>query len=642
MKKNTLISFLLFLLCGIYAYPQLKSVTAVPANDFLNSIGVNSSINSRGEKVDTTLKTCKYIGARWIRSGAPDSGEDYWRQTTIDCFEKLYNEGGIRFSFILPSEGDAHTASGINYPDGITYAIEGAKQLIERTSPDALIAFEGPNEPNNWAITYKGLRGGGSGDWKPLAEYQRDFYAAVKVDPILKDYPVWSASDMGAEVNNVGLQFLTIPDNSTLMPKGTVYADVACIHNYSIHPAWGPRSNNQTWTAADPVTKISLNSLRGNFGVTWNKKHNGYTDEQLLTLPRVTTETGATIDGSITEEIQALTHLSCYLAQYKQGFKYTAMYILRDRIDEGGNQTFGFYESHWVDEIIRYPSNPRLSAHYMHNMTTILNDNQSIQTPWVLEYNINPCPQTVHDLLLQKNDETMMLVVWGEKYAVNAEAEDVTIEFAETFSEVKIYNPAQYDVSQPDKGTLPVRIENNVNSITLSMLNHPYILEFKSTASSNDYYDIIVENGYASNDNSTVLYGMYKTDKVIEGDIVKIIAAQNLLGQQFLKWESDDVDLTNANNPVTTFNMPAKNIYVKAIYEEATSSKEVKTDNVIVTVQQGKIVFDSIYENASFSIYNIAGQLIENGQMSDKKDIVLPKGLYIVRINELSTKVFVN
>ena len=64
---------------------------------------------------------------------------------------------------------------------------------------------------------------------------------------------------------------------------------------------------------------------------------------ELLTLPRVTTETGCQIGGAITEEIHALNLLSMYLDQFKRGWSYTSVYILRDRTDEGGNQRFGFY-----------------------------------------------------------------------------------------------------------------------------------------------------------------------------------------------------------------------------------------------------------------------------------------------------------
>jgi hypothetical protein len=59
----------------------------------------------------------------------------------------------------------------------------------------------------------------------------------------------------------------------------------------------------------------------------------------------VTTETGTTIGGAITEEIHALNLLSMYLDQFKRGWSYTAVYLLRDRTDESGNQQFGFYKT---------------------------------------------------------------------------------------------------------------------------------------------------------------------------------------------------------------------------------------------------------------------------------------------------------
>ena len=44
-----------------------------------------------------------------------------------------------------------------------------------------------------------------------VAKLQRDLYEAVKSDPVLAKYPVWSISEPGAQRDNVGLQFLTIP-----------------------------------------------------------------------------------------------------------------------------------------------------------------------------------------------------------------------------------------------------------------------------------------------------------------------------------------------------------------------------------------------------------------------------------------------
>ena len=86
--------------------------------------------------------------------------------------------------------------------------LDGARRLA---AADALVALEGPNEPNNWGITYQGQAGGRNLSWLPVAKLQRDLYRAVKSDPVLKTYPVWSITEGGAETDDVGLQFLTIP-----------------------------------------------------------------------------------------------------------------------------------------------------------------------------------------------------------------------------------------------------------------------------------------------------------------------------------------------------------------------------------------------------------------------------------------------
>jgi hypothetical protein len=438
---------------------EKETVTAIPANEFLRSIGVNTSINTRGETILKTMECVSYIGARYVRSGPPDGVI-----VRLDHFRWLYEECGVRFSMALSTEGDPILDR--DYPGGIPYLLQGAKDVIAAIgNPDALIAFEGCNEPNNWGNIYQGEKGGGHRkqewnedeqkweevsdpqSWKPLARYHRDFYAAAKEDPILGtsgyNYPVWSATDVGAAWENTGMHFLEIPAGAVGVdaefPAGTKFADVACIHNYFVHPSLPARTNNQTWKAADP-TGTAGNTLKNNFGVTWSKSYQGYSDEQLKTLPRVTTETGTTVDYNMSEEFQALNFLSCYLAQFVRGFQYTAMYILRDRSDEGGNQSFGFYNTSYQ---------PRLGAHYLHNMTTVLSDEAPISNPGTLRYALSSRPQTVHELLLQKSNGVRMLVVWSEKFARGSEADNIEVQFDETFKKINVYNPAQYDANDP-------------------------------------------------------------------------------------------------------------------------------------------------------------------------------------------------
>lgn len=123
------------LLCGATAMPVARGETAVPATDFLNSIGANSAIASRGESVDKTIECAQFLGLRWLRAGIEG---DMPVQTFID----LHKQAGVRFCWGLGSGGS-----------DIPRLIETARQI---ESAGALLAFEGPNEPNNWGITYEG------------------------------------------------------------------------------------------------------------------------------------------------------------------------------------------------------------------------------------------------------------------------------------------------------------------------------------------------------------------------------------------------------------------------------------------------------------------------------------------------------
>jgi hypothetical protein len=282
-------------------------------------------------------------------------------------------------------------------------------------------------------------------------------YAAVKKDPLLKKYPVWSISENGAELDNVGLQFLTIPAGAeTVLPAGTRYADFANVHNYIYHPGSPGLADNKSWNAADPTSGCKVDGLYGNYGVTWAKHFRGYSDAELLTLPRVTTETGCTIDGAITEEIQALNLLSLYLDQFKRGWSHTAVYLLRDRTDEGGNQSFGFFKADYT---------PRKAALYLHNLTTILADEGAPAKPGRLDYSLSEQPATVHDFLLQKSDGTFALVIWNERLKGT---DEVTVNLGATSPAVKVYDPTV--------GVDPVQTAKGVDSLKLTLSDHPLVV----------------------------------------------------------------------------------------------------------------------------------------------------------------------
>ncbi|HEY7154312.1 MAG TPA: hypothetical protein VH575_10180 [Gemmataceae bacterium] len=416
--------------------------TAIPVTAFLNSIGVVSTFPDRGQPLAKTIEMVKYGGFRWVRGGI--EGLTTKGPTTVQTYLDLHQQTGVRFSWGLVSGGA-----------DLEKLLETAKPLAKA---DALLAFEGNNEPNNWGVAYQGEKGGGRApSWLAVAKLQRDLYKAVKSDPVLKKYPVWSISEGGAEVDNVGLQFLTIPRSArALMPEGTKYADFANVHNYIYHPGSPGLADNKTWNAADPTSLCKVDGLYGNYGVSWAKHFRGYSEDELLTLPRVTTETGCTIAGPITEEIQALNLLTMYLDQFKRGWSHTAVYLLRDRTDEGGNQSFGFFKR---------DSTPRKAAVYLHNLTTILADQGSLGKPGQLHYSISEQPATVHEMLLQKSDGTFELVVWNERLKG---ADEVTVHLGRTYPTVKVYDPTI--------GTQPTQTHGKVAVLKLTLSDRPLII----------------------------------------------------------------------------------------------------------------------------------------------------------------------
>jgi hypothetical protein len=406
-------------------------VLAVSANVFLASLGVNTHID-QGFDPTQYVMPLQYLGVRNIRDG----------ERNLTSTITVHQQTGVLVNV---------TAGG-----DVTGLLAAGKQLA---SAGALLSLEGPNEPNNFPITYNGQTGGGTGTWVPVAQAQRDLYAGAKGDATLSKYPVFSVSEDGAETDDVGLQFLVIPAGSGIaMPDGTKYADYANPHNYVIGNA-GTYNDNQAWQAADPTLNGGVggwDGLYGEYGVTWGKLYQGNSNAELQTLPRVTTETGwDSVNNPGGEHVQGVVLVNTYLAQFKRGWTYTFIYELVDEQGSTGDQ--GLYHTDFT---------PKLSATYIHDLTTILADTKTLPGPGRLDYAIANEPATVHDLLLQKSSGSFELVVWDER----ASATDaVTVSLGKTRSTVNLY-----DVTT---GTTPTKTLTSVASVPLSLSDHAVVIE---------------------------------------------------------------------------------------------------------------------------------------------------------------------
>ena len=402
------------------------STTALSAALFLSSLGVVTHID-QGYSGSYYVPMLRYTGIHAIRDGARNLNDTL----------SVHQQTGVLVDLV----------SGCD----IAGTLSTARHLAQA---GALLSVEGPHEPNNFPITFNGQRGGSTGTWRPVAACQAALYSGIKGDALLKNYPVFHVSEGGAETDNAGMQFLTVPSGAgtiASVPAGLKLADYANVHN-DVGGHVGRLIDNMPWSAADPTLNGAWDGLYAEYGRTWLKGFAGYSNADLQTLPRVTTQTGWDSVSQGGEAIQAGVLINTYLAQFARGWRYTFISQLADA--EGGAQ--GLYRS---------DRTPKPSATSIHNLTTILADAGTNASPGSLNYTIANRPGTVHDLLLQKSDGTFELVVWSEQ-ASGSNA--VTVQLGQTFPIIRVY-----DVS---KGTSPILSLGQVSSVQLALTDYSALI----------------------------------------------------------------------------------------------------------------------------------------------------------------------
>jgi hypothetical protein len=407
----------------------------------LNSLGVDTHIIQGVDSTAQVIAGLKYSGIRNIRDDATHDPA---------MFANLCN---------------VHAATGAMV-DELPIVDSGSNDiqdsLIEYewlAACGAMLAAEGPNEPNNFNFTYNGTTCSISTGFAACAQYQTDLYKAIKNDPKLAGKPVWSVTEPGSEPDNQGLQYLTIPGGAgALQPSGTIYADVANLHNYVRGNGQNALEDNQAWFAeSDGASQGPWDGLDGEFlNQTWNMRFSASPYSAGPGLPRVTTETGWPTDGTITPDQQGKLLVNLYLSAAKRRWSYTFIYRMFD--DTWAN--WGIYA---LDH-----TTPKPAATYIHNMTSILSDTSSDFSPAALDYSLPSEPATVHDLLIQKSGGIYVLAVWGDQVA--GRSAGVIINLGRTFPTVNVY-----DVTI---GMSPIETFNNVSSVSLTLTDHAFFIEF--------------------------------------------------------------------------------------------------------------------------------------------------------------------
>ncbi len=432
---------------------------AIRANDFLNSLGAGTKDIQGADTAQQIINGINYLGIRVIRD---DATHNTTGPRSVQELCNIHAVTGVKVDELPIVDAD---------PNNIADTKAEWDQLARC---GAMVEAEGPNEPNNFHFNYQGSLCSMATSFLPCAKYQAALYAMVKADPALRKFPVLGLTEPGAEPDNVGLQFLTIPTGSgLLMPDGTVYADIANAHNYAQgNGAAGTTLIDNHARYAESVDRTGpyagLWDLYGEYwGNTWHKGFAGASTGQ-NDRPKVTTETGWKLykpNANIGLPMQGKLMNDVYLDAYQLGWSQTIVYQMFNHYPYDAG--FGFFDPKGNTA---NASNATPMGRYLHNLTTILSDRSSKFSPGTVNYSISNLPATTYSMLMEKSNGTYELVIWGEAFA-SKKMTSLTINLGNIYRTVNVY-----DITLGSKPTQRLR---NTSTIHLVVSDHPLIVEFR-------------------------------------------------------------------------------------------------------------------------------------------------------------------
>ena len=428
--------------------PQFITQTALSATGFVDSLGVNTHMAFGGTYGDVAevAVALNYLGIDHVRDNL------YTSAAATTGFDTLAADG-IKFDFT--------PALASNYSVNVSGFVS-ALAAFEAQFPGAISAIEGANEVNLQQININGIQSIANG-----ALLQEEIYTAVKADAALADIPVYNTT-IGSTSTSVFAQLGNLSN----------YTDYANAHTYVM-------STSNISTALSALVSLAESDAPGK--------------------PVVISEAGYSTDSSywydgVDQTTQAKYTLDTLMDAYKQGVSQTYLYELFDE-NLGANNyesSFGLFNANGT---------PKLAATAIHNLTTILSDPgaSSGTTPTgSLTYSLSGQPSTTQNMVLEKTDGTMDLVLWAEPNVWNSTTDTdvtvpvstVTVTFATTEGLVKVYDPLY--------GTTPIAIYTNVSQIQVGISDHPLIIEIDPVAPTTSTSSVAALSGSASTASSSV------------------------------------------------------------------------------------------------------------------------------------------
>lgn len=374
-----------------------------------------------------------YNNVALVKSALEYLGIDHVRDKLLDWpnVQKNYQDlaaVGVSFDFVLPAvSGHPNTT---NLPEFISMV-----RAFVQDHPGSVTAIEGPNEVNIWPILYSG-----GTTLADQAALQRALHAAVRQNSALKSIPIYNLT-------------LAYTDAAQFAQLGNLSqaADYANSHAY-LNSAQTPR--------------YSLGVILP------------FAKQDAPGLPLVITETGyetnsANSYSGLDRAGQAKLTLDELMDAFTSGVTRIYLYEL---LDEGGEK-FGLFSA---------DGTPKPAATAIHNLAEILRDRglDPSNSPGSLNYAVPDLPANGNQLLLEKSDGTFDLILWAEsaiwnpadKAEITAPVATSTVKFAQRHKTVLIFDPL--------RGTAPIASYHDVQSVRVTLSDHPIVVEIRYNAAS--------------------------------------------------------------------------------------------------------------------------------------------------------------
>ncbi|MET0596473.1 MAG: hypothetical protein ABWZ57_01255 [Mesorhizobium sp.] len=386
---------------------QFQCVEPNPAAALAASIGVNTHLQQGDQYANArrTVEMLKTLGITQVRepfAGVGHPGIEYAARK------------GIKFVFLI----------GGGWGKKVVPALED----WERRYPGSILAIEGPNEVNNWPVTFEGETG-----VKAAQRFQAMLYEGVKKSPALSRIPV------------VAL---------TSWPVFASRSDIGNIHAYE--RAGGFMAEEIRDAIAD---ERRLNPPRKQIWMTEAGYH---------------TLVGADSDEGVSEEVQAKYTLTFFLDAYRLGVRKTFLYQLLDQYANPADiqSHFGLVDRQW---------RPKAGFAALQSMIGILSGQDATAAPIrPLRYRLTGLPPQARQMLFQAADGDRLLVVWNEPEIWDSKRD---VEIANATARVRLdLDPAQAEIAlfDPLTGNQPIARVRGSGTLEFTLDDHPVFVRIES------------------------------------------------------------------------------------------------------------------------------------------------------------------